>query len=712
MTTTSQGYGYGLPRIAILGLFVGAPAAFAAETVEPQTNLPAIEVRSERSYYDPRPKKVSTATKTDTDPRDIPQTINSISMEQVSSYGGRDLASALVGVPGVSNTSDTRFDGFRIRGFSNAGDILLDGMRDDAQYVRSLGNIERVEVLKGPAAVLYGRGGGGGVINQITKQPGHDVHSSISLTAGSQGRVGFAADINHVASEELTMRINAGRETADSFRNGVESTRQYFAPAIKWANSRTSLLLQAEYAEFDRVPDRGMTATATPFSGAAPTSYALPAVDISTFYGAIGRDYMKDTNLNLRSTLTHQLNDEWELRHLISVLDLHSKFDNTYVTGTYIATPRNYTSVPRSRFLQDMRQRNIQTNLELNGKLMTGSVRHNVLLGVEYGQQKRNPLLWSLPVPAVSIINPNTQPGGGTNFLTATASMHRVNSYSAYAQDQIDLTQQIKLLAGLRWDRFEVDSTNEVKNINSKRNSNALSPRVGIVWSPVAAHSLYVSYSKNYAPVGGDLIGITPDATGNTNDLGPQFSRQYEAGVKSDWISNKLSTTLSVFQLDLYNRTVADPIIPTLYYQTGLERNRGVELSINGELTPNWFVRSGFSVQNARVLEAEAKYTNKRSTGVSSKSGSVFVSFAPAQGFFAETGLIYEGARFVDRDNLLALPGYLRWDGKIGYRFQKVEATLAATNLSNRNYFASSTSLSQIIPGSPRAFVMNLAYKF
>ena len=711
MKTTQQGQSCGLPRIAMLGLLMGAPAAFAAETDSTASQLPVIEVKSERSYFDPRPKKVSTATKTDSDPRDIPQTINSVSLEQVSSYGGRDLASALSGVPGVSNTSDTRFDSFRIRGFSNAGDVLLDGLRDDAQYVRSLGNIERVEILKGPAAVLYGRGGGGGVINQITKQPGHDVQSSIAVTAGSQGRLGFAADINHVVSDEVTMRINAGRETANSFRNGVESTRQYVAPSVKWANSRTSLVLQAEYAEFDRVPDRGMPAQVAPVPTGTPTSYSMPVADPSTFYGVIGRDYIKDTNLNLRSTLTHRLNEDWELRHVFSVLDLNSNFDNTYVTGNYITTPRNYNGVPRSRYQQDMKQRNVQTNLELNGKLMTGAIRHNLLVGMEYGQQKRNPLLWSISTTPAAIINPNNARDSG-NVLTQTASMHRINSYSAYAQDQIDLTPQWKLLTGLRWDRFEVDSTNQLKNINSKRTSSALSPRFGVVWSPVAEHSLYASYSKNFAPVGGDLIGISPDASGNTYDLGPQFSRQYEAGVKSDWFNGKLSSTLSVFQLDLYNRTMADAIIPNLYYQTGLERNRGIELNLNGELARNWFLRSGFSVQNARIIESETKYVNKRSTGVSGKNGSVFISYAPPMGFFAETGLVYEGSRFVDRDNLLEMSGYVRWDGKMGYRFQKTDVSLAVTNLNDRRYYATSTSLSQIVPASPRAFVMNVSYKF
>src|SRR5450830_1323766 len=247
--------------IAVCSMAAGFDGAHAADTAEGEAaSLPAIEIRSQRSHYDPRAATVSTATKTDSDPREVPQTINSIRVDEVSSYGGRTLADALSGVPGVSNASDTRFDSFRIRGFSGAGDVFLDGVRDDAQYVRSLGNIQTVEVLKGPAAVLYGRGSGGGVINRISKQPGHDVQSSVSVTAGSYSNTGVAADINQVLSEEWAMRINAGREHANSFRDGINSSRQYLAPSLKWDDGRTSWLLQTEFSEYDRTPDRGMAA--------------------------------------------------------------------------------------------------------------------------------------------------------------------------------------------------------------------------------------------------------------------------------------------------------------------------------------------------------------------------------------------------------------------------------------------------------------------
>ncbi|MBP0599184.1 TonB-dependent siderophore receptor [Herbaspirillum sp. LeCh32-8] len=697
--------------LALCAVF-GAPALYAAEGGD-NNSLPAVEVRSERSHYDPRPGKVATATRTAVDVREVPQTIDSVSVEQVASYGGRTLADALSGVPGISNISDTRFDTFRIRGFSSTNDLMLDGIRDDMQYIRGLGNIERVEVLKGPAAVLYGRGSGGGVINRISKQPGVDVSSSASLTAGSYGRIGSAVDINRVINDEWAVRLNAGREHADSFRNGVDSTRQYLAPSVKWDNKTSSWLLQAEYGEFDRVPDRGL-----PAIRGANGKLSLPPAAIETTYGRFGRDYIKDTNVRLRSIFTHKLNPDWEIRHVISLMNVDSPFDNTYVNGAGTGTYPNYQA-PRTRFQQDLFQRNLQSNLELEGKFNTAAVAHQILAGLEYGKQNRDSRLrqYSLAPSTISVLAPNNNIGSGGVLSSDSRAAYDARSYSVYGQDLIKFNPQLTLLAGLRWDSYEVDYRSVrvgALPMQARRSTpSVLSPRAGLVWTPVADHSFYLSYSKNFSPFGGELLGQNANRT--NVGVGPQYSRQYEAGVKSDWINRTISTTLSVFQLDLYNRRALVSSNPDVYVVNGLERNRGVELSVNGELARDWFIRSGFAVQNARLVETQASEANlkgNRSTGVAQKNGNIFIGYAPVQGFFAETGLVYEGPRYVDRNNLLALPGYTRWDGKIGYRFPQVELTLAVTNLADRKYYSTSTDVSQIVPGSPRSAYLSASYRF
>lgn len=697
-----------MPALPLLA----APAADdQEETVT--SRLPAVEVRDRRSQGDPRPGKLSSATRTATELTDIPQTVQSVAVERVMAYGGRDMAAALTGVPGISNVSDTRFDAFRIRGFSNAGDMLLDGMRDDAQYVRSLGTIERIDILKGPAAVLYGRGSGGGVINRISKQPGQEAFGQASATFGSYGQQGVALDWNRPLDAQWAMRLNLGREHEGNFRDEVRGTRQYFAPSLKWESGRDSWLLQAEYQEFLRTPDRGVPARVTALSARnTATAYALPVADDGKFFGAAGRDVLRDTTLALRSTLTRAVAPDWSIRYGVSLFELDSDFDNSFVSQSFVSSTRNLQQVQRSRFQQDLHQRNLQTNLEVLGKLASGPLQHELLAGVEYAWQKRDPRLWMGSATPVSIDNPDNRDNKGIVPQPWQMNYHKASNLGIYVQDQIDLGGRLKGLFGLRWDDFDIDSRNQLKNLRSERSSHALSPRVGAVWEAIPDQHLYLSWSKNYAPVGGDVIGITPGAEGNANDLGPQYSRQVETGLKSDWLDRRISTTLAWFQLELYNRTVADSLKPGTFYQTGLERNRGVEFSVAGEVVRHWFLRAGWTQQNAKVLQAEPQFTGKRASGVSARNGSLFVSYAPPLGWFGETGLIVEGARFADRDNLVELPAYTRWDAMVGYRLQRADFTLAATNLAGRRYYASATGASQIIPGAPRTLSFTATYRF
>ncbi|WP_343723354.1 TonB-dependent siderophore receptor [Herbaspirillum seropedicae] len=673
-----------------------------------ESSLPVVEVRDQRRSPDPRARRVGTATRSAADPMEVPQSIQSVSVEQVSVYGARTLAGALLGVPGISSISDTRFDAFRIRGFSSANDLLLDGMRDDPQYVRGLGNIERVEVLRGPASVLYGRGSGGGVINRISKQPGQELASQATLSLGSAGLLGAALDWNRPLAPHWALRINTGREHAGSFRDTVNGTRQYFAPALKWESGRDSWLLQAEYDEYERVPDRGIPGRAIATANGEPTAYALPSAGHEQFFGAAGRDVIRDIHMSLRSTLTRALSQDWTLRHALALMDLNSNFDNTFVTQAYQSAPLDLDRVQRTRYQQNLQQRSVQNNLELLGQLGA----HDLLLGVEHSWQKREPRLWSVAAPAVSAVTPENTRNGDDPTTPFQMNYHKASNLGLYVQDQITLAAHWKMLAGLRWDRFEVDSRNRRNGVRSERTAHALSPRIGVVWEALPGQHAYLSWSKNFAPVGGDVIGITPDARGNFNDLKPQFSRQVEVGIKSEWLDRRLSTTLAWFQLELFNRNVADPVRPGFFEQSGLERNRGIELSVEGELAAPWFVRAGWAIQSAKIVQAEPKFVGKRASGVSGRGGSLFLSYAPTLGWFAELGLTVEGARYADRDNLLELPAYTRWDGKMGYRLDEAEFTLAVTNLANRRYYESATGLSQVRPGAPRALLLTAAYKF
>ena len=251
--------------------------------------------------------------------------------EDVLSYGTRNIAQALVGLPNVSDASDTRFDGLRIRGFDASNDFYLDGIRDDSQYTRDLHNIERIEVLKGPAAVLYGRGSQGGLVNRISKQPQAGLASTLEAQLGSQDFRSLYADLSTDPGENISLRLNMGEQDANSFRKGIDSSRQLFAPSMSWQLSPDlNWLVQYEYSRHRRTPDRGI-----------PGLNGHPAdVGRDTVYSDLQRDYIDDKAQSLRSRLTYDINADWQLRQTLGVFKLDSDFDNTYVTSVNAAAVR------------------------------------------------------------------------------------------------------------------------------------------------------------------------------------------------------------------------------------------------------------------------------------------------------------------------------------------------------------------------------------
>lgn len=206
-------------------------------------------------------REVSTATRTSTPVRYVPQAIDTVKARTALDYGNSSLGKALEGIPNVSSGADTRFDSLRIRGFDASNDFYLDGVRDDSQYTRDLHNIERVEVLKGPAAVLYGRGSQGGIVNRVSKAPEHGRRSSIEAQAGSQDLRSLYADLSADPSDTLSLRLNMGNEDSNSFRHGVDGNRQLFALDALATEPRPDWLVQYEYSRYNRTPTAAFRAT-------------------------------------------------------------------------------------------------------------------------------------------------------------------------------------------------------------------------------------------------------------------------------------------------------------------------------------------------------------------------------------------------------------------------------------------------------------------
>lgn len=674
------------PR-ALLGVALLALSAGARAENETMT------VVGKRSQHE----EVATATRTNTPAKLVPQAIDSVKASELTAFGQPTLSEALTGIPGVNASGDTRFDSVNIRGFSASNDFYLDGFRDDMQYTRDLGNIERVEVLKGPAAVLYGRGSTGGIINRVSKKPQKGQESSVTALVGSFDTRRVAADLNAEAGERVQLRLNLAQEDKDSFRNDVTSKRTLLAPSANWEISdKLNWLVQYERNAHDRTPDRGI-----------PGVNGRPAdVPKEYVYSDTRRDFIDDVAQSTRSRLSWDINDQWQLRQQLGYSTLDSQFDNTYVTSV------KGDQVTRARWQQDLKANSLISNTEAEGQLQTGPVEHRLLIGLEQNWQERTPKLYqnASPIPAGNLYDPGLLPTYDGAMKLSSDANHRVRGYGLYLQDQLSLGDW-HLVGGLRRDDFTVTSRRNDLNKEETLSVTSLSPRLGLVWNPLEDHAFYTSYSKTFTPVGGELIGITPGD--KNNSLDPQNTRLYEGGVKSDWLDGRLATTLSLYRLEMYNKRSKDPLDPTKVTLTGLQRTDGIELSARAQLTDELYLRGGIAIQDAEQVKADADLQGKRPMNVSRQNGQLFAGYENGQhGWFGETGVTAVGDRFADNANTTTLPGYARFDARAGYRWQQWEAQLSAENLTDHEYFVSATSASQILPGTPRQLNLSAAYRF
>lgn len=699
--------------VLIAGLASLTPSTNHAQSESTTVNtLSPIQVQSQRNKLDSRVESVSTATKTALHIKDVPQTVDTINVEHYKDYGITELSTMLDGVPNVTTSPDMRSDTIMIRGFAaQSGDIYLDGIRASGQVRHSTANIERVEVLKGPASVLYGRGSGGGIVNQVSKQARLGQESAVSLRAGSWQLWGGTLDFNRDLSPNIALQISADAENAHSFRNGIQHRNRMISPSIIYDNQRDfSWLLQYTYDQAWRVPDRGPAWTALPDDISLRRAFANPD------------DYVEDTLHYARSDMKYQFNDQWALRWVLAERRQEQNFDHMYggsvcnaeglnsSTGR-VCSPSN-TLQGRTRAWQYTDNRSLTTNLDLTGKFTLFNMDHDLLIGIDWSREQRLPELATqrgVEGP-ISIYNPvwGTKPGQGE---ATQHNKHQAHAKAIYLQDLISLSPEWKLMLGARTEQFRFQSHNLLDGRSRSYSGTTTSPRLGLLWQFVPEQSLYVSYSKNFSPYGGSgLLSVSVDDKAVYNES-PEYSRQYEVGLKSDWLGNRLSTQIALFSLERYNlRYRPDPINePDRWDVAGKERTQGIELSFAGNLVDHWYLRGGYGFQAAKVKEAvnDPQREGQYKTGVSRHNGHIFLGYGAPAGFFAETGLTYSGSTWADIPNTRKQNGYTRWDAMLGWRAKDWQATLAATNLTDKAYWRSNS-----MPGQPRAVQAKVTYRF
>ena len=641
----------------------------------------------------------SGVTRTSTPLIDIPQAISLVTADVVREQAVSSMADALRQVPGVSqHLGEGRRDQFVIRGFSAQNDTLLDGTRDDAPYYRDVATVERIEVVKGPAAALFGRGSSGGLINRVLKAPRTDrAINDIDVTFGALGTRRMAADVGRPVNRTLSFRTAAAAEQSTTFRDNVSVRRATLAPSLQWNGAATTALVQLEVLGDRRVPDRGI-----------PSVNGRPAdVRRSQSYGYAPDDYL-DSNVATGSVrLEHRTRRGYLLRQVTRLGLYGSSYSNTAATST-TRTAAGTWMVARQQYNAEQSQRNLFSQSEVVVATRTGAAAHLLLAGVEAGQQVRRLVRFNGTAAAVPLVDPTpTRP-----VYSATAALYNRfdgSTLGAYAQDQVTIGRHWKALVGARADRYtQALDDRRPEDLDLARVDVSLSPRAGVVYQPVRALSFYSSVSQSFQPSGEGL-----SLAANAADLKPERSRNLEGGAKADIAGGRASTTLSVFRLDRTNIKTTDPVDPTRLVLVGAQRTDGVELAVEGSPLPRLRVQGGYAWLDAAVLRSNTVTSGVRIEGnrpglVPRHAGSVWVQVAASARLSLSGGFTATGQRFTSNDNLVVLPAYRRIDAGVTYTVGRVALALNARNLLDARYFDTASSNAQIMPGAPRDVLMTL----
>jgi catecholate siderophore receptor len=689
-------------------------ADVAAVADESQDGGTLIVTGTRESY---QVEATTSATRTPTDLNDIPQAISIVTESQIDDQALRSIADVLRYVPGATfGQGEGHRDQVTIRGNGSTADFFTDGLRDDVQYYRGLYNVERVEVLKGPNAMIFGRGGGGGVINRVLKRPLATDFVRGTLSADNEGAFLIDADLNHAFNNAVAARLNTVYERFETFRDVYEGDRFAVNPTLAWSiGGQTRIDLGYEYSQDDRVVDRGVPSFAgRPAPGFRDTFFGDAEINDSDFDAHV-----------LRGRIEHAFSDDLTL---VSRL-LHGDYDKAYqnvfpATAIAVNAATGARTVGIEAYRDTTARENFFSQTDLIWEVATGPLSHVLLAGIEYGRQdtaseRINGFFTGVPTTSsgrrtnVAVTDPFVVPAvefrAGPTGAGNRRSASDAEVLGLYLQDQVSIGDHLDLIAGLRYDRFELEAINLFNGDSFRRVDDLWSPRLGIVLKPTEAISVYGSYSRSFLPQSGDQF-LSLDLTSEA--LEPEKFDNYEVGLNWD-IRPTLSFTAALYQLDRTNTRA--PLTGGVTVLTGEQRSRGLELQVAGEIRRNWHLSAGYALQEAEVRTATTACTmgDCDVALVPKHQASLWTryDFTPQLG--VGFGVYHQSKSFASISNQVVLPSYTRVDAAVYWRITPaVQAQLNVENLLDERYFPTAHNDNNITPGAPTTVKATLRFGF
>lgn len=650
-----------------------------------------------------------TATKTAAPLRDVPQAISIVTRELMADQRMTGMADVVRFMPGVTMAQgEGNRDTPILRGNASTADFFVDGVRDDVQYFRDVYNVERVEALKGPNAMIFGRGGAGGVINRVTRQADWGQEREVSLQLGSFENRRLTADFGTPLNDRVSGRVTGLYENSGSYRAGVGIERYGVQPSVAVrVGPATTVRASYEYFHDERIADRGI-----------PSFAGRPVeTDRSTFFGDAAQSPTHATVNLLASVVEHRFSDVVTLRNRVSY-GVYDKFYQNVFPG---AVNADATQVRISAYNNATDRQNLFNQTDLVLRPRTGTIAHTLLVGAELGRQETDNFrstgyfpsaggpLTSIDVPLAS---PTTTLPVTFRQSATDADNHGVAVIAAvYAQDQIELTSKLQAVAGVRFDAFDIDFTNNRTGARLSSQDRFLSPRLGVIYKPFAPVSLYGNYSLTFVPRAGDQLS---SLSLSNQALEPEEFRNYEVGAKWE-LAPAVGVSAALYRLDRGNVAVADPADPTRSILVDAQRTTGLEVELSGALTRDWHVIAGYAHQDGTITRSISANAQAGATlaQVPAHSMSLWSKYNVTPRWSAALGLINRSAMFAATDNRVVLPGFTRVDAAVFFDVTSaLRAQVNVENLLDENYYASAHSNTNITPGSPRAVRFSFTTRF
>ena len=667
--------------------------------------------------------------KMDIHPMDLPQSLAIVGQGMIREQQAQRLGDVIKNVNGVyvTTTRGAVQESFGARGYSfGSTNLFKNGARVNSGTMPEMSSLERVEVLKGSSAILYGQVAPGGIVNMVTKQPKFNFGGEVSMRVGSFDLYKPAFDVYGPISSIIAYRLNGTYEKAGSYRNGVKSERYYVNPSLLFKfNDNTDLVLEGDYLKHNFTPDFGIPSL---------DNTKIPALPRSAFFGADWQ-YSNVQQSTATATLRHRFSNAWKLNTSFS----YQNYQRDYLAIERLQAAAN-GDLNRPLGRQQNGENYYTGQVNLNGKFATGRIEHSLLAGADADRTVTDNTDFSFPSTTydrINIFDP-AKFVRRSDVPVATAIRERrapMNRVGIYVQDLIKLSSQFNVLVGGRWSCVEtkgIDSTNltnGARTVGKTRFNNAFSPRVGVVYKPTTGTSVFASYANSFT------VNTGQDIEGKT--LPPSIIDQYELGVKNELLNGKLSANLTLYRIINNNLVQTLPFLAdgtpnnnsNIKVLTGQTLSDGVEVDLAAHPVKGFDITAGYSYNFARYTETpNSPGSNKAgerlvNNPAHTANGTLFYTFQKQglKGLRVGASVFYVGERFGGWNNtvnqtqaysrLIPVAGFTTLDLSAGYNWQKVSLLAKVSNVTNTlNYYVHENYSINPIP--PTQFVTTVSYKF